>query len=144
MKHFDKLKEVFLSLDKNGDGFLNKEEILQASESYNFHVNFADVLANCDHDKNGLINYSEFLTATVDREAAYNRSNLISAFNRFDKNGDGKIDLAELRSVVGGNKSDTVFKQMIQEADRNKDGVIDVEEFIEHMGSYVKTICQQD
>ena len=140
MKHFDKLKSVFLSLDTNGDGFLSQDEILTASEDFNFHINFNEILMNCDHDKNGLINYSEFLTATVDREAAYNRSNLVSAFNRFDKNGDGKIDLDELRSVVGGNKSDSIFKQMIEEADKNKDGVLDIDEFVEHMQNYVKTV----
>ena len=142
MKHFDKLKSVFLSLDTNGDGYLSKEEILSASEDFNFHFNFNEILINCDHDKNGLINYSEFLTATVDREAAYNKSNLVSAFHRFDRNGDGKIDLDELRSVVGGNKSDSVFKQMIEEADKNKDGVIDINEFVEHMQNYVETVSE--
>ena len=140
MKYFDKLKSVFLSLDTDGDGFLSKDEILSASEDFNFHINFNEILTNCDHDKNGLINYSEFLAATVDREAVYNRSNLVSAFNRFDRNGDGKIDLDELRSVVGGNKSDSIFKQMIEEADKNKDGVIDIIEFVEHMQNYVQTV----
>lgn len=139
-KHFENLKHVFLSIDKNGDGFLSEEEILRAIEDLDFNVNMKDIIRNCDHDKNGFINYSEFLTATVDKLEAYNKDNLSSAFKRFDRNGDGKIDLEELKQAIGGSSSDTVFKQMIAEADKNNDGVIDFNEFVSHMTEHSQEI----
>ena len=139
-KHFEELKHVFLSVDKNGDGFLSEEEIIKATEEFNFHFNMKDILVHCDHDKNGFINYSEFLTATVNKSQAYTKEHLASAFKRFDRNGDGKIDLEELKLAIGGNSSDSVFRQMIAEADKNNDGVIDVNEFISHMNQYAQDL----
>ena len=133
-QHFDELREVFMSIDKNGDGYLSIEEIQQAADKFKFNINILDIIEQCDTDKNGVINYSEFLTATVNKSTAYSKSNLKNAFKRFDKNGDGVISLDELQSSLGRQGgSDTAFKKMIEEADRNEDGLIDFDEFIEHM-----------
>ena len=137
--NFQKLREVFQSIDKNGDGFLSPSEIKQAVEKYDFQIDSKELISQIDSDKNGLINYSEFLTATVDKSSAYSKLRLQQAFQKFDKNGDGKISLSELKSTLGGEgKNDSIFTAMISEADTNHDGLIDFDEFIAHMTKYAE------
>ncbi|OMJ85801.1 hypothetical protein SteCoe_12794 [Stentor coeruleus] len=140
--HFDKLREVFMCADKDGDGFLSKNEIEKATEDFNFKIDTQEIMKQCDTDKNGLINYSEFLTATVNKNKAYCRKNLENAFKRFDKNGDGQIDKEELRESLGKSAYESIVNRMVDEADTNKDGKINFDEFVEHMNKYSKEISE--
>jgi len=54
------------------------------------------------------------------------------AFNNFDKDGSGKINLNEIKSIfdyTNKDDNDEVFKKMIEEADDNNDGEISLDEF---------------
>ncbi|VDL59674.1 unnamed protein product [Hymenolepis diminuta] len=56
------------------------------------------------------------------------------AFNRFDVNNDGVIDSGDLKALMGdiGNElRESEIFDMIQEADKNGDGVVDYDEFVE-------------
>ena len=135
--YFTKLREVFADIDTNGDGMLSMEELENAAERLEFTADVKEMLKECDTDKSGFIDYTEFLTATVNKAQAYSKERLKEVFNIFDKNGDGKISLDELKTVLGGNgKSDEMFRRMIKEADTNGDGEIDLEEFIAHISGY--------
>ncbi|XP_027940850.1 probable calcium-binding protein CML23 [Vigna unguiculata] len=53
-------------------------------------------------------------------------------FNKFDKNGDGKISITELRdmlSTLGSKTTKEELKRMMEELDKNGDGFIDLKEF---------------
>ena len=53
-------------------------------------------------------------------------------FNKFDKNGDGKISCSELKEMLGalGSKtSSEEVRRMMEEIDQNGDGYIDIKEF---------------
>lgn len=64
-------------------------------------------------------------------------SKLHDLFKLFDLNGNGSIDAAELQTVMsqvsGERISDQEIRDMIQEADANRNGVIEFLEFIEVM-----------
>ena len=58
-------------------------------------------------NKNGLIEYSEFITAIMARELILCKESLRKAFNTLDYNQDGFIDVDELsRAFRGVNKED--------------------------------------
>lgn len=84
-----------------------------------------------DVDNSGEIDFSEFVTATVNRSELLQEEKLKQAFNLYDKDGSGAISTEELRDVlgVGGHISEEVWERMIKEVDENGDGEVSFEEF---------------
>lgn len=118
-------------LDVNGDGKLSRQEIVQGIEKVRYSKIFdiEKIIEECDADGNDYIDYSEFLTAAMDWQGSLSKRKLQSAFKTFDLNGDGKIDLTELKEMIGGVLDEAMYKEILKQADTNGDGVIDYEEF---------------
>ena len=130
----DLLKE-FLHWDKNKDGVLNKQEIIESYKNVYGTID-EDVVENMiksiDSDGNGVIDYHEFLNCTINRNKILSKKNLQYAFNAFDKDGNGSISIEEIMSIFKKmrNKIDKkVFEKMMKDADSNGDGAIEFEEF---------------
>lgn len=62
-------------------------------------------MEHLDLDKNGEINYSEFLAATIDRKYLYRDQNALAIFNHFDTKNEGKITTESLRKAFRRGKS---------------------------------------
>jgi calcium-dependent protein kinase len=60
------------------------------------------MLAAADTDGSGDINYTEFITATMDASVFLNEGYLKQAFNMFDKDKSGKIDQDEVVALLTG------------------------------------------
>lgn len=130
-----KLNAIFREIDENGDGVLNMQEIKNGFDKANILVdNIDEILSKIDFNENGTVSYSEFLSSFVDWGKELSREKLQSAFNCFDKNGDGMISESELFEIFGsqGMPADH-FKEFIKEADLNNDGFIDFNEFCQFM-----------
>jgi len=126
------LERVFRALDENGDGKLSKNEIQKGLEKNEVSIplDVESIMAQCDTDGNGFINYSEFLIAAANWYNVLSYEKLKQAFAKFDKDGDGHISLNELReTLAGGSIQDSQITAMLNEADTNGDGVIDLDEF---------------
>eukprot|EP00358_Blepharisma_japonicum_P007134 CAMPEP_0202942832 /NCGR_PEP_ID=MMETSP1395-20130829/3072_1 /ASSEMBLY_ACC=CAM_ASM_000871 /TAXON_ID=5961 /ORGANISM="Blepharisma japonicum, Strain Stock R1072" /LENGTH=95 /DNA_ID=CAMNT_0049639535 /DNA_START=1073 /DNA_END=1357 /DNA_ORIENTATION=- len=84
-----------------------------------------------DTDKNGFVDYTEFLKAALNMEKVLSAENLKTAFKVFDRDGSGSISAAELRKILEGSvpSDDRVWNEIISEVDQNGDGEIDLQEF---------------
>ena len=97
---FKSLREAFRALDTENLGMLSLTEIKQAFKDANMPSEDVEkIFRSLDGNGDGLINYSEFLAATVDRKKALTMQNLQFAFHHFDVDSSGYIteqDLAEV------------------------------------------------
>jgi len=92
-----------------------------------------DIVAEADVNKDGVINFEEFLTLMSQTvKETDTEQELISAFRVFDQDNSGFISTDELRNVLkslGENMTEAEIDDMLQMADKNGDGQIDYHEF---------------
>lgn len=126
------LLKAFKALDTNGDGQLDKNELRQAYDSY---VGISEeeinkLMDKLDSDQSGVIDYSEFVAAAIDRRKLLTKQRIESCFKLFDKDKSGAISQSELKAMFGGTTaSDEVWKELIQEVDDDENGEIEYQEF---------------
>jgi len=135
------LRETFQALDNNGDGLLTSAEMRDGLAKCGLKEVPSDlqsILQDVDADGSGVIDYTEFLAATLDKKLYLQEQQCWSAFRVFDRNGDGRISLEELKHVLNsGDVSDAFAGQdmeaLMKEVDTSGDGEIDFEEFMAMM-----------
>ena len=83
-----------------------------------------------DTDKNGAINYTEFIASSMNTDVFEDNQKIMSAFDMLDKDGDGFIDEQELAVIMGLTEYDkNVMKKLMSDVDDNSDNKIDYNEF---------------
>mmetsp|Transcript_65300 Transcript_65300/g.181580 ORF Transcript_65300/g.181580 Transcript_65300/m.181580 type:complete len:503 (+) Transcript_65300:93-1601(+) len=135
------LREVFMNLDSNGDGKLTVNEMKEGISKAGLKEIPGDlqkIMEEVDSDGSGVIDYTEFLAATLDKRLYLKDDVVWAAFQTFDRNGDGQISQDELKQVLGdGDVAEvmgaTTIQQLMTEIDGNDDGVIDFQEFMAMM-----------
>ncbi|KAM4828520.1 calmodulin-alpha-like [Thomomys bottae] len=133
----EELHQAFSRFDKNGDGKINTEELGEVMKAVGQNLTEAELkelIARLDTDGDGTISFQEFLTAVAKRmKGGATESELRSVFSAFDENGDGHISVEELKQAMaqlGEELSQEDLDAMIREADLDKDGQVNYEEFV--------------
>jgi calcium-dependent protein kinase len=62
------------------------------------------IFALVDVDNSGEIDFSEFVTATVDKSKLLQEEKLRAAFSFYDSDGSGSISTSEIKEVLGVGK----------------------------------------
>jgi len=131
------LRDVFTQLDKNGDGLLNSAEMKEGflkGGLKDIPADLQQILEEVDSDGSGVIDYTEFLAATLDKKVYMQENVCWQAFRIFDRNGDGKIDKHEIQNVLNSDDvKDVANREMgdiLKDIDKNGDGEIDFDEFM--------------
>lgn len=133
------LKKDFNKIDKNGDGKITPNELM---DQYVLTMNHEEaktavdnIMKEVDTNQNGEIDYIEFLTACMNYKKTLSKKNLEIAFKLFDKDANGEISLDEIKNILSAGRhfDDVVWKDLVGEVDLNGDGVIDIREFINMM-----------
>ena len=91
------------------------------------------LISEIDQDKNGKIDYHEFIQAAINREQLICKENIKKAFEMLDTDKSGKITVAELFYFLnnnffrykalfcGGVVPEEVWKDMFKDVDENGD-----------------------
>lgn len=99
------MKDLFKQLDKSNDGKLSKEEIKEGLELLSEKMQMSaseleTMMHDIDTDNSGYVDYSEFVTATINKAWLLSEENLKSAFLQLDKDQSGSVTISELRVVL--------------------------------------------
>lgn len=133
-EEMSELQRAFKALDKNSDGKLSREELI---EGYTLIMgDLAEeevdrIMKIADSDGSGEIDYSEWVVATMDKHKLLTNEKLEVAFNLFDRDGGGSISANEIKEVLGVSKNidEKIWNEIIMEVDANEDGEISFLEF---------------
>ncbi|GMF00704.1 unnamed protein product [[Candida] boidinii] len=132
----EEFREAFSIFDKDGDGRISAAElgtVMRALGQNPTQQELNDLINEIDADGNSLIDFSEFLTMMARQIKEQDvEAEILEAFKVFDSDGDGKISQAELRRVlttIGEVLTDEEANKMLEAADTDSDGQIDIEEF---------------
>ncbi|OMJ68736.1 hypothetical protein SteCoe_33732 [Stentor coeruleus] len=128
-------REVFSVIDEDQDGKINEKDLV-AYFAKNMNPNEAEteaqnVFKHMDSETKCL-EYSEYLRLTLDSSMIMSRNNLVIAFNMLDVDKTGSVSAEKLMLAIGNSSQDiNIWKAVIEEAVRRKDGSIELPQFIE-------------
>jgi calcium-dependent protein kinase len=134
------LRAAFEALDENGDGLLTAAELRDGMAKAGFSdipTDLQQILEAVDSNSSGVIDYTEFLAATLDKQAYMKEDICWAAFRAFDRDGNGTISKEELALVLQDRDVAAVAMRDVAELlgtlDTNGDGEIDFQEFMQMM-----------
>jgi len=134
------LRAAFTKFDKNGDGQLTHQELLEGIQSVpEIKLSIDDIekaMKVIDSNNNGVIDYTEFIAACMYSQDYTQEKQIKQAFMYFDKDNSGTISAEELKMCLQSEDqtmTDEEVNRLIGEVDQNCDGLIDYKEFLEMM-----------
>ena len=132
--------KMFRYFNKSGDCKLTKNELTNGLYSYKDKKDvdeMADIIfERLDGDNNGYIEYEEFLRACIDKKALMTKENLKYAFKFLDKDNSKTLNAKKIIKafLTKPNKEfEAIFNITLNEVDKDSDGIINFEEFMELM-----------
>merc|ERR1712137_341377 len=134
-EHINEITEAFIMCDTDGSNDIDFEEIRTMFKKLKTDLPDAEIklmMQAVDLDKNGKISFDEFLLMMV--KAQDPNGELLDAFNEFDTDRNGFIDVHEIQQAMGRAGHAITKEQaeeMINNADMDNDGQISFFEFKE-------------
>ncbi|KAL4218285.1 Calmodulin-like protein 6 [Mactra antiquata] len=135
------VKEMFRLFDKDGDNTITADEMAHVLRGLGFHMTNKEIkkaLKEIDTNGNGKVEYGEFRAFLIkqfkeSKSESETKREIRQAFKLFDRDGNGYIEKAELRRAMrtlGEPLTEAEIDIMMKDADKNRDGKIDYEEFV--------------
>ncbi|KAJ9565392.1 hypothetical protein OSB04_001358 [Centaurea solstitialis] len=129
------IKQGFDLMDTSKQGKINIVELKAGLQKLGHQIADADLqilMEAGDVDRDGFLNYGEFVAISVHLRKMGNDDHLKDAFAFFDKNKSGYIEVEELREALADEdeaNNEEVISAIIHDVDTDKDGKISFEEF---------------
>ena len=133
-KLLNELTKLYDKLDRNCDYKITKAELFKAYKDADIPMTeeeIDNIMNSIDFDKNGTVDYEEFIRMCIPKEQLFTEANLENAFLLFDKEKKGFITPSEISDFIQSHKNiDEDIKQLVKEEILDiADEIIDVEEF---------------
>ncbi|CEL92930.1 unnamed protein product [Vitrella brassicaformis CCMP3155] len=135
-EQLEEVREAFNLFDTDHTGAIDARELKAAMRALGFDVKKEQVrkiLAEIGKDPTAAINYEEFQEIMSGRMGEKDsREEIMKVFKLFDDDDTGKISFRNLKRVaaeLGETLTDEELQEMIDEADRDGDGLINPDEF---------------
>jgi centrin-1 len=133
----EEIKEAFNLFDTEGKGNIDVRELKAAFRALGFQVKKSEIrqmFVDMDKDlASATVAFDEFVEMVTPRMLNRDsREEIMKVFALFDDDNSGAISFKNLKRVateLGENLTDDELQEMIDEADRDGDGVINEEEF---------------
>ena len=138
-KEIKELKDIFNEMDTNKDGILTFDEIKNCLIKLNSEKNVKndDIISlfkGLDTNKSRKIEYTEFISAAIEKNEYLKQEKLLDVFKTLDKDKNGKISKSDIKKVLNNEDIDEEeLNKFIKKFDLNGDGEIDYDEFIANM-----------
>jgi len=124
------LRDVFVVVDKNGDGQLSLEEIDLALDSGKFSIELEEKLRGIRADMSmageELLDWKHFLAGTMPERYTNQETKLQLAFDQFRKAQAGNMSISDLNDIFSG---EDIAQQIMRDVDTDGDGHISFDEF---------------
>jgi calcium-dependent protein kinase len=128
------LKEIFMEMDTNKDGTLTPEELKTSLKKFMEEKEINQIFSEIDTNNSNQIEYTEFLSALIEKKEYLKEEKLLEIFKTLDKDGNGVISKDEIKKVLNGQDfEEKDLKQFITKFDLDGDGQIDYYEFVSNM-----------
>lgn len=150
MQQCNEASKLFNKIDLNGDGKIEKHELLEGIMNYwklpklQIEKEVDVIFDNIDTDHNGYIEYEEFIRAAIDQDYFLTNNYLKFAFNYFDRDNSGELSIDEILKRFMQNAKNSKDPQVEKELretfdsiDINHDGSISFAEFCKMMKNII-------
>eukprot|EP00041_Stephanoeca_diplocostata_P023885 m.595494 g.595494 ORF g.595494 m.595494 type:complete len:417 (+) comp22404_c0_seq7:880-2130(+) len=125
------LDAAFRHIDKDGDGVISLSEFttMMIEKGVSERGEIKEYFEAIDQDHTGSIKYSEFIAAMVSEQTANAPEQLEAAFRRLDVDNSGSLDKDDLKVLLGKAYTPAEVTRVLEAADTDGDGKIDLAEF---------------
>ncbi|XWS43149.1 hypothetical protein CRYUN_Cryun16bG0077900 [Craigia yunnanensis] len=129
------IKEGFQLMDTGNRGKINIDELRVGLHKLGHNIPDADLqilMEAGDVDRDGYLDYGEFVAISVHLRKMGNDEHLKKAFEFFDQNQSGYIEIEELRDALTDEvetNNEEVISAIMRDVDTDKDGRISYDEF---------------
>lgn len=123
----NRINQYFKLFDKDYDGQISLEEFQDVLVNMNMEKNeITEIFNSLDINKNGFINYTEFVAAFLEKDIYLSTEAINEAFTFFDKNHKGTISKEDIIDIFEmKNKKNENIERFFNEKNINKEGHID-------------------
>lgn len=125
------LRHIFHDIDIENTGFISKKEFEEAFSQLDFSKQDLEcIFSSLDYGKDGRINYTEFLAASLEVEGRITENSLAEAFDRIDSDDSGYISHKNLRDILGSQCDEVCVEKILKEIDYDQDGKVSYDDFV--------------
>ena len=137
----NELNNIYNKIDKNCDWKITKSELYNAYKIAGIpmtHEKIEKIINSMDFDRNGNVDYEEFIRMCIPKERLFTEENLENAFSLFDKDKNGFITPSGIIDIIQGdsNITEEVKNSIKEEILEVSEEIIDLDEFKRLMLSF--------